>query len=404
VTSIRVSAGMSQVDALGWDALSPRRLDTRRAYLRFREHIEPGTPIVLTSDEGSGPRAGLHGVVTTGNTGLFSHPWKMLTAEQFLRLDGEGSPEEVRRSHARRVADVTGRTADSGPLWAALTDVLGEALVVRGFDSSDVLTRPGIPRADAAGSVLAAAQDIVEAGAAGAVVLPFVDPGDGALRIALARAGFRYGIVTGMTRFDVPRVPSYDAWVATLPTRLRRRVRTETTEFREAGFTLSAVRLPDVLARVVSLEASTASRHGGTPDVERLTAARSALHENLGDKVLTFVAERDGRMVACGVDLADEHTCCVLLYGCDYAEEQLATTYQCVCLYAPLRHAADNGLDEVRLGFEAFVPKLIRGATLEPRETWVWVRDAGRLRALGELLDFLAARTRGYLTRLPGRR
>jgi predicted N-acyltransferase len=264
-----------------------------------------------------------------------------------------------------------------------------------------VLVRPGADRAEAVALVLAAAQDLVRAGSAGAVALPFVDPGDEPLRAALTRAGFRSGVLTAMTSLDLAQLPTFDAFVAALPKRLRRRFRREAKDLSDAGLTLSAARLPDVLARVVELEAATTTEHGGSPDLTRLTATRTAMTEILGDSVHTLVVRRGDRIVACGIDLTDEHTYYGLLYGCDYAEEQRATAYQCVCFHGPLRHAVEHGLDQVRYGFEAFVPKLIRGATLVPRETWIWLPDSNRLPALARLLDFLDERTRRYLSQLP---
>lgn len=400
--SVRVATGMSAVDPAGWDALSARhRLVTSHAYLRFREHVEPGAPVAATVADGSGvPYGGLHGVVTTDATALFSHPWKMLAGDQFLRLDDEPA-DSLLRERAALIGSLAGVPDDGRPLWTVLTEALGDVLVVRGFDASEVLVRPGADRAGTTAMLLAAAQDVVRAGSAGAVALPFVDPGDEPLRAALAEAGFRSGVLTAMTSLDLPSLPTFDAYVATLPKRLRRRFRLEANQLDEAGLILSTARLPDVLGRVVELEAATTTAHGGSPDLTRLTAARTAMDEILGDAVQTLVVRRDDHVVACGIDLVDEHTYHALLYGCDYAEEHRATAYQCVCFHGPLRYALEHGLGQMRFGFEAFVPKLIRGAVLGPRETWIWLPDADRRPALARLLDLLDGRTRGHLARLP---
>jgi hypothetical protein len=408
VTNIELRRGITEIDPAAWNSLSAAgRVDSSHAYLRFRERIEPGEPVLAVLDEGGRPAVGMHGVRTTADAALFSHPWKMLVNEQFLRL-GDGCADEVRRSHAglrRRLVD--DRAVDGKPPFAALTAALGEVLVVRGFDTSEVLTRHDLPGGGRVGLIsrlLAAVQDLVRTSAAGCIAFPFVRPDDGDLRAALAGCGFRSGVLTGVTAFRLGVFPSYSALIASYSKRRRYRFRSEEQEFRSAGLTMSTARLSDVVERVVELEVANAARHGGTPDVTRLLHARRAMAEYLGDALRTVVVRRGDRIVACGVHLVDRDSYCCLLYGSDHTDANLSTAYQCTTFHEPLRYAVEHGIGRVRLGFEAFVPKLIRGAEFEPRELWIWTASHERLRALAEMLGFLDGRAREYVAGLPAHR
>src|SRR5258707_8613644 len=50
--------------------------------------------------------------------------------------------------------------------------------------------------------------------------------------------------------------------------------------------------------------------------------------------------------------------------------------------------------------FEAFMPKLRRGAQLARRETWIWISDSGRLNAADEVLQLMGRRTAEYFDEL----
>ncbi|ORT57361.1 GNAT family N-acetyltransferase [Streptomyces sp. CB03238] len=412
VTSARLhDDGLARIPPADWRIVAgDDRLDLAHPYLAFREHVEPGRPVALTLADQHGPAVAVHGALTTPSTALFSHPWKMLTSPQFLRADERpAEAAALRAEHTALIEAVAGPATapGSGETPAphlALSRALGEALVIRGFDSSEVIRRPDLPpaaRLRASTDLIAAAQDAIRDGLAGAVVLPFVDPGDQELRQVLGARGFQQAELTAISLFDLSRHPSYDAFLASMPRDRRYRFRSEPRALETAGLRLETVRLDDTVERVTELEVATARKYGGTPRPDALLATRRAMAGLLGHAIRVPAVRRpDGTIIACGLHLADGQAYYALVYGCDYGDPERSTSYQCVNFYDPLRYALDNGIRRVRMGFEAFAPKLLRGARLVPRETWLWVPDRRRLEALGRLLRFLGERCGPYLAAL----
>ncbi len=430
VPAARAFAGMSGVSTAAWDVLAPPGVDHTHAYLTFRERVEPGDPVLAVARDEAGLAAAAHGSWTTPRTALFSHPWKMLASPQFARLaapadpgqPGEpGEPDPAEAEHRLLLHALTQTAPPDGPLpdepqpdepqpdeplpdgpatVAALTSALGEVVVAREFDTSTVLLRPGLAPADRSGALAAVLRGLQEVARSrhGAVALPYVRPDDAELRQALAAAGFRGGTLTAVSVFDL--AGSYEDFVAGLPRRRRRRYRTEPAAFTAAGLRTRTVDLTGYLNRLVELEAGNAERYGGTPDRARLTGVRTEMARLLGPALRVPVAERDGELVACCVDLTDARSYLGLVYGCDYSVPEHRIAYRQLAFYEPLRWAADHGLAQVRLGFEAFAPKLYRGARLETRQTWLWVPSQSGLAGIGALLDFLSARTEAYLATL----
>lgn len=417
MTTVRWRDSVTDVAERDWAELGgTHRVDSCHGYLHFREHVEPGRPVVVTAHDAQGLSGALHGAATTPGSGLFSHPWKLLTAPQFRRAEGDGEDGDgaaARAEHAARVGEVCGAApppasalqADGVPGAGALTAALGEALVIRGFDTSQAQLRTE-PDAEAARrtalALLRALQTSVREGAAGAVALPYVREDDAPLRAALTEAGFRSARLTATTEFEVPAGMSYEELLTGLSRRHRHRYRKEEREFGAAGLRLEHRELADVVQRVAELETSNTAKHGGRADREKVAAARTAMARLLGKRVRVPVAVRDERVLACGLHLADGGDYCVLLYGSDAeGAEQLSTAYPCLTFYEPLRHAAAHGGARVRFGFEGFGAKLIRGATLRARETWLWVPDPAELDAVHRLLRFLESRWTAYRDALP---
>ncbi|WP_030666112.1 GNAT family N-acetyltransferase [Streptomyces rimosus] len=415
--------GAAALTAAQWESLhGTGRADRSQGYARFREHMEPGTPLLLTAADAAGRCAALHGTLTTPASGLFSHPWKLLTAEQMLRPEENGG-EQARADHAELLRAVVGTGSGAGggsgegggagerPDAAALTAVLGEAIVFRGFDSTEAGLRTGLDgatRHQALLALLEGARDAVRAGTAGAVCLPFVREDDEPLRTALGELGFRSAVLTAVSDFDLTGVSSYEEYVAALPSRRRRTYRKEEQAMADSALRIDTWPLAGHVAQVAALEARNVAKYGGRPDPEVLIAARSAMAELLGHQVRVAVAVRPdggpaaGEPAACGIHMADDHSYCILMYGADDTVADGGPAYPCLTFYEPLRYAADHGLATVRLGFEAFSAKLRRGARLSRRETWIWTPDGDRLAALHRVMEFLAARTATHFEHLIG--
>lgn len=401
---------LTQIAERDWHRLdTAERVDRSHGYLRFREYVEPGAPLVAGVLDGTGLGGVLHGALTTPTTGLFSHPWKLLTSSQFRRPDDEGA-DEARAEHAALAREVCGGTSaaheqpDGVPSSAALTAALGEAAVVRGFDTSEVLLGEGRGREESrktALTLVAAVQDTVRRGAAGAVVFPFVAAEDALLREVLAESGFRSAELTAATHFEVPATGSYEEFLGGLSRRHRHRFRREERDFHEAGLRLDHPDLSGVVRRVAELETANTAKHGGSADTERVVAVRTAMADLLGSRVRVPVAVRDGDVVSCGLHMLGRQDYCVLMYGSDGTRDGHGACYPCLTFYDPLRHAVETGIRRVRFGFEGFGAKLIRGATLAARETWVWSPDPAALTAVHHLMRFLEQRWRQHRARLP---
>ena len=392
---------IGDIPADDWRALA-RGVDESHAYLTYRERLEPGDPVLVVASDSTGPAAALHGSLTTPRTALFSHPWKMLSGEQFLRLTGEADADAGTAGHHQRLLDEL-LDQSGGPRLECFTARIGEAMVLRGFDTSAALLRPGLSedaRLAAMLTLLRRLQGLVREGAAGAIALPFVHPGDAVARRALAEAGFCAGVLTGASVFDLSGARSYENFLATLPGRRRYRYRKEQQAFASAGMTTRTVMLEDHLERLADLEANNIERYGGTPDRTRLAAVRAEMAKLLGPALRVPVAEIGGSIIACGIDLVDENSYLVLAYGCDYSVAGHQKAYPQLLCYDPIRFATSHGLTQVRLGFESFQAKLQRGARLETRQTWIWLPSQPAMRSLANLLGFLSARTRTFFGRL----
>ena len=402
-----------------WNVLAPAGVGQSQAYLTFRELVEPGAPFLAVASDAAGPAAALHGCLTTAASALFSHPWKMAASDQFARLaepadgtaaaaathrallGGLGASGRGRPEGPDGAGGPGGPEGADGPAWPWLTARLGELVVVRGFDESAAILRPGLA-GEAAAAATAAAIGVLQGqagqgnGAIGGVALPFVHPHDAVLRTALARTGFRRGVLTAVTVFDVGGAASFDDYRARQPKAVRSCYRRDLKAFAGSGMTLRPIALGEHLGRLAELEAGNAARHGGTPDLARLAATRAAMGRLLGPSLRVLGVERRGTIVACGIDLVDDESYLGLVYGCDYAEPDLSLAYRQLVAYEPIRFAIGAGLRRVRMGFEAFAPKLYRGARLEARETWIWLADEAARPRLADLLGFLTGRSLGY--------
>jgi hypothetical protein len=371
-------------------------LDSSQPYLLFREHLEPGRPVALAARHAGHLAGALHGVLTTARSALFSHPWKLLADDQMLRGADPVQLAGLRESRDGLIRAVTG--GETG--WAGLSDSVGEVLTVRGFDRSRVLLGARLEaaqREQACAGLLSAAMRAVRDGLAGAIAFPFVDPADTLLRQSLAAAGFRCGTVTGSSAFELAGFTSYDEYLARLPARTRGRYRREERELDAAGLGLGTVSFRDHAERITALEAQTSARHGGHPDLRQMLASRHFLNDVLPEHLRIPAVTRDGTLLASGMELLDQDDCYAVSYGCDYTLGMGSVGYHAICFYDPLSYCCDNGIRRLHLGFEAFLPKKIRGAIVAPLEMWLWAPDAARRDSLAALLQFISTRASGYL-------
>jgi hypothetical protein len=403
---------VADVPEIRWGGRADVPVDQSKQFRQFREIVESSESFALVT-EGPGAALIASGYVTSRDTGLFSDPWKLWCDDQFLRLDDLSKNSEgaapglaasgteivaLRDSLVRRLA---GNDADTAPVDAGtLHDRLGGCLVVRGFDSSELsVGGAGIVAGGEAGRVLAALQSAASRRGLG-VAFPYVDRGDAELVDVLHRAGYMCGAVTATTIFDLPAWESLDDLLLRVPSRVRRRFRKEWTDFTAAGYTLHELDLMDDLHEIVSLETRNRVKHGGWANTERLTDLRLAMARLLGGNVRVLGArDASGNLVACGIDVVDDRRYLSLAYGQD-DDSVTEVVYPVVGYFGPLSYALERGIPSLRMGFEAFLPKAIRGARAEKRLFAFWHPDDDVRAAAGELLTLFDERLEaGVLSR-----
>jgi predicted N-acyltransferase len=400
-----VLQSVTEVPADDWDALTRALdVDADRGYLRFREYLGSGHGLVVTAREAGELRGALHGALTTPRTGMAGHPWKFIGSPSVLRLaEDDPDGEQVQRTRRELAgAGQTGSRGDAEPVWQALDRRLGGCYVVRGFDSSEVILHSGLDTAEAeqvTSRLIRAAQSAALDHGAGAVAFPFVRPGDRTLRGLLREHGFRAGVVTAASKFDLNGCDTYEEYLERLPSRRRRRYRQEEQRLLTSDLSTGEIDLVTHAERIAELEAQTLAKHGGSPDPRVIRQARALLAEELPDAVRVPAVERDGLLIACALHLLGRRSSLFMAYGCDYGIADRGTSYPWSCFYYPVRRAIERGAEAVRLGLEGYEAKTQRGAVVEGREMWVWVPQQAEAEQLGTLLDFLHARNTEYFRR-----
>lgn len=186
---------------------------------------------------------------------------------------------------------------------------------------------------------------------------------------------------------------TFEDYVTGLRSRRRRVVRRDQRRLDEAGFTIrSGPAEAAAIERYAPLVVQVQRRHG--EDLSVAGAVRY-LHRCLGfglgpDAVITEVADRDGRLVACCLGIAHQGVLNMRVYGCDYAAGYgHCGEYFGATVYGPVRYALATGLRAVHLGVTAYWAKSHRGATLRPREVVLVAGSAAELPTLAPDWGFL---------------
>lgn len=384
-----------------WDASVPgAALQYRHDYLRYRSFAEPGEYWLAGIWQHDRLLAGAPFFLTTPQTATFSDPWRLLTSAQFRRESvGDVAAATLSAEHDRRLSAL----APGATSAEALHKALGEVLVCRYYDHSRIVADQALDASDRAAairSIASHAQDVARDGLAGAVAFPFALRSDRMLRECLRSLGFSSGIITAHTTTSLPKdIREINDYLPSLSKNGRRRFRTELSRLRQVGITLKTIPLSGNELAVAELEAQTQSRHGGQASPEDIVRLRRRMVEDLGDAMRVAAAYDGTKLIACGIDMLDADDYYGLTYGCDYSHSNLSTTYMCVAYYDPIMFCLARGIGRLRYGFEAFEPKMLRGASLTPLEFWIWAPDDKVNRALADLLSFLDHRSRRYLGR-----
>jgi hypothetical protein len=398
---VDIAPSIESIPCRDWDQLaSGRGPDHRHGYLRFREHLEPGAAVAVSVRRAGELVAATHGTWTTEDTAQFSHPWKLLTDDLLLRVTAGPDRAEAEERKADLITAIAGDAP--GEAWRRLSEAVGPALMIRNYDHSGVLTHPDLPepgRLEAVAELLRALQATVIGAGGGAVVFPFVTAEDGLLRTALREAGFRSGVVTAASTFDLRGLSDYPQYLASLTSDVRRQYRKDAAEFASDGLDLSTVPLRPNADRIARLEAQTIAKHGGRSDPHRLSRARVRLADLMPEAVRVSAARRDGEIVACAIQLVADGVCCALAYGCDYSFRERSIGYHHLLFGEVMAHCIGAKVHTYKVAFEAFNPKRLRGARIRRRETWLWLPDQRYLTRMADLLRFLTDHNVHYLTR-----
>lgn len=220
---------------------------------------------------------------------------------------------------------------------------------------------------------------------AAAVVAVANVPDDAAfapLRAALAGLGLIRAASAPDTELPVP-AGGLDAYLAAMTTAIRRERRDFLRAIdRIAVEDASRLRAPDLVPLLTAQRGKYG--HG---DGEAAFRDRLARVSSLGDAVRVLVAEAAGRAVGFTALVRDPDTGRLVprLFACapDHAFAYFNLGY-----YEPVRLAAAWGLSAIALGTTAYRAKLLRGARLRPRSTWLAPLDDGLRDLVADAADY----------------
>ena len=181
------------------------------------------------------------------------------------------------------------------------------------------------------------------------------------MRACLRSAGFIEVLYDADAEVRLHGATSFDDSLARCNARRRQRIRNERSRLRRAGVVVEELPM-DQLKDVVALEAQSWAAHGDEVSFDRLWQHRSPLREHLAEQVrLLGVRDPDRGLVAGAVHLHGRRTYHSFTYG---AVPGLRDVYFELCIYEPVRWAAEHRLERVGLGGTALLAKAVRGGTI----------------------------------------
>ncbi|MET9698513.1 GNAT family N-acetyltransferase [Streptomyces sp. NPDC006529] len=163
--------------------------------------------------------------------------------------------------------------------------------------------------------------------------------------------------------------PDWDAYLASLVSRKRKRANRELREYAEAGFTTVVREGADALTGpVVDLQVALRAKYGlpgGRPRVERDFAA---IRETVGDSALVLSAERDGETLGFVLYLRSGDA----LFGrtAGFDDDRAKGVYFALTYHETIRWSLANGVRDIWYGLAAYDAKRLRGCDLEARHGW----------------------------------
>jgi predicted N-acyltransferase len=317
----RIAAGVAQVDAAGWDALSGGDPFLSHAFLSALEHsgsVGPGTgwsPAPILIEEENALLAAAPAYLTSHSQGeyVFDHGW----AEAWERAGGQYYPKLQ--------------------IAVPFTPVPGRRLLG---------TKPQ--------QLLAAAEAVVVQNDLSSAHITFVDEagaGEAERRGWLIRLGLQY-------HWFNRGYASFDDFLGALASRKRKAIRKERRVARE-GLEFRALRGSEI--RTADWDAmwafyqDTGARKWGRPYLER--SFFDLIGERMGDRVLLLLACRDDRPIAGALNFIGADALYGRYWGCT---EDVPMLHFELCYYQAVEWAIDHGLPGVQAGAQG-EHKLARG-------------------------------------------
>lgn len=250
-----------------------------------------------------------------------------------------------------------------------LADVLLPSLMCGGWFNSRVLTAPGLPEPQlpsARRSLISAAIGTARSWDCPAVFLPYVDAGDRGLRRDLRAAGFTEFPAPARHLFDCDH-PGHAAYVETLPSRRKVRLRKELRRFAQAGVVTAHSPLDGSnVERIAALAHSLEQKYEQVCSQEQLTEWFTAIAAHTAATV--FTAALDGRLFAMSMWLRHEERLYGFHAGFDYEVGAGLPMYAVVGYHLPIAYAcAEPGLRTMEYGISADEAKLLRGTEAMPQ-------------------------------------
>jgi len=170
---------------------------------------------------------------------------------------------------------------------------------------------------------------------------------------------------------EVPEC-SWAAWEESLSRNRRKMVRRDVREFRDAGYRIEQVPLPECWQRLGEIASATQAKYGHatSPDVELKSLRNHAVC--MGDAARTaLLYTPDDALVGFCLYYAWHDTVTLRWLGLDYDRLTVGREYFNLCYYAQIEQAAELGTRWLHAGVKSVDAKAVRGARLRP----LWLLD-----------------------------
>lgn len=237
-----------------------------------------------------------------------------------------------------------------------------------GYDNK-VFLEPRLSEIDAAAALRAL---VIEASDGFEVPwsMPYLDfRSASAARAALPEAGDAL-LVGGSCVLDVPK-GGFDEYLETFRAKRRTNIRRELRRFDELGYTVEQGTLAEHCPELTKLILGNLRKYGQQVDARRMRSVFERYAEVFQDDVLVLLAREEGRTVAYTTVYRWGDALYLRSWGTAPGCDRTGAVYFKLVFYEPVRLAYSLGARRIHLGPLAYEGKVLRGARLEPRWTFL---------------------------------